>query len=184
MTKIERATSADAEGLTEIQIRTFEGDNKLKPPGCSMEGPPGYNSVDWNAEWIEKTPYYKILFDDLIVGGLILFELGERHFELGRIWVDPDLQNQGIGQQAVRLMFGAFPEVRKWTLGTPSWAIRNQHFYEKMGFVRVRETELDPGLGWSGIEYEKNCKVRARVRRPDQQSRNQYLPNLAHRIKE
>lgn len=48
-----------------------EDDNKLKPPGCSMEGPPGYDSVDWNAGWIEKTPYYKILFDGQIVGGII-----------------------------------------------------------------------------------------------------------------
>jgi GNAT superfamily N-acetyltransferase len=68
--------------------------------------------------------------------------------------VDPDFQNRGIGQQAVRQMFDAFPEARKWILGTPSWAIRNQHFYEKMGFVKIRETEIDPNLGWAGVEYE------------------------------
>ena len=157
MVRIERATTEDAERLTEIQTRTFEDDNKRKPPGCCMEGPPGYNSVDWNAEWMEKTPYYKILFKDQTVGGLIVFDMGEGHYELGRIWVDPDFQNQGIGQQAVQLIFRAFPEAAKWTVGTPSWAIRNQHFYEKMGFVKVRETEVDPNLGWSGIEYEKNC---------------------------
>jgi len=156
MVKIEKATTKDAERLTDIQTRTFEDDNKLKPPGCSMEGPPGYDSVDWNAEWIAKTPYYKILFDDQIVGGIIVFELGEGLYELGRIYVDPDFQNRGIGQQAVRQMFGAFPEAEKWILGMPSWAIRNQYFYEKMGCVRVRGTEVDPYLGWSGIEYEKN----------------------------
>jgi RimJ/RimL family protein N-acetyltransferase len=155
--KIEKATSRDATRLTEIQTRTFDEDSKLKPPGCSMEGPPGYDSVDWNAEWIARTPYYKILFDDQIVGGIIVFELGEKHSELGRIWVAPDFQNRGISQQAMRQMFEAFPEARKWVLGTPSWAIRNQHFYEKMGFVKVGETEVDSHLGWSGIEYERNC---------------------------
>ena len=154
MIDIKEATLEDAAWLTEIQTRTFQDDNKLKPPGCIMGGPPGYDSVDWNAGWIEKTPYYKILFDDQIVGGIIVFELAEKHYELGRIWVDPDFQNRGIGQQAVRQMLEAFPEAKKWILGTPSWAIRNQHFYEKMGFVRVRETEVDPNLGWSGIEYE------------------------------
>ncbi len=157
MTTIERATREDAEEVTEIQARTFEDDNKLKPPGCSMEGPPGYNSVSWNAEWIAKTPYYKIVCDGQIVGGIIIFDRGTGCYELGRIYVDPDLQNQGIGQQAVRQMFKSFPGARKWTLGTPSWAIRNQHFYEKMGFVQVRETEVDPDLGWSGVEYEKHC---------------------------
>jgi ribosomal protein S18 acetylase RimI-like enzyme len=157
MVRIERATTEDAQELTNIQRRTFEDDNELKPPGCSMEGPPGYNSVGWNAEWIEKTPYYKILFQDRIVGGLIVFEMGEGHYELGRIYVDPDVQDRGIGQRAVELMFKAFPGVTKWTVGTPGWAIRNQHFYEKLGFVKVRETAVDPDLGWSGVEYEMHC---------------------------
>jgi RimJ/RimL family protein N-acetyltransferase len=122
-----------------------------------MEGPPGFDSVAWNAEWIERTPYYKVLLDGRIVGGIIVFAMGEGHYELGRIYVDPDVQNRGVGQEAMRLMFEAFPEARKWTVGTPSWAVRNQHVYEKMGFVRVRETAVDPQLGWSGIEYEKRC---------------------------
>jgi RimJ/RimL family protein N-acetyltransferase len=152
---IARATTADAAILTAIQTRTFADDNRQKPPGCSMEGPPGHDSVEWNSEWIEKTPYYKILVDGQIVGGIIVFEMGPGHCELGRIFVDPTFQNRGVGQQAVRLMFDRFQAVEKWTLGTPSWATRNQHFYEKMGFVRVRETEIDPALGWSGVEYER-----------------------------
>jgi len=111
-----------------------------------MGGPPGYDSVDWNADWIAKTPYYKILCDGQIVGEIIVFDIGRGHYELGRIYIDPDVQNRGIGQQAVKQMFEAFPEAVKWTLGTPSWAIRNRHFYEKMGFVKVRETEVDPNL--------------------------------------
>ena len=157
MVELKKAEKRDVEALTETQIRTFVDDNKLKPPNCSMEGPPGYNSVKWNAHWIENTPYYKILSNGQIVGGLILFDMGEGHFEVGRIWVAPEFQNQGIGQAAMKTMFNLHPDVKKWTLGTPSWAIRNQHFYEKMGFVRLWETEVDPKLGWSGIEYELIC---------------------------
>jgi ribosomal protein S18 acetylase RimI-like enzyme len=158
MIKIEKANREDAEKLTQIQKRTFNDDNKLKPPECSMEGPPGSDSVKWNLNLIGKTSYYKILAGDQIVGGLIVFDMGENQYELGRIWVDPDLQNQGIGQQAIKLMFSHFPDARKWILGTHSWAIRNQHFYEKMGYVKIRETEVEPVLGWSGIEYELICE--------------------------
>jgi ribosomal protein S18 acetylase RimI-like enzyme len=154
MVELRQAQLKDLEALTEIQIRTFIDDNKHKPPGCSLAGPPGYNSLRWNAHWIQHTPYYKILSAGKIVGGLILFDLGDDHFEVGRIWVDPELQNQGIGQVAMQAMFELHPDVRKWTLGTPSWATRNQHFYEKLGFIKIRETEVDPDLGWSGIEYE------------------------------
>ncbi len=83
--------------------------------------------------------------------------MGHNHFEVGRIWIDPDYQNRGIGQAAMRAMFRLHPEVRLWTLGTPSWAVRNQHFYEELGFIQVRETDIDPDLGWSGIEYELVC---------------------------
>ena len=154
MVELKNASKNDVEILTEIQVRTFVDDNKLKPPGSCMAGPPGYDAVDWNAQWVEKTPYYKILYCGQIVGGLILFDLGGGQFEVGRIWVDPAYQNKGIGQAALREMFSLHPDVEKWTLGTPSWAHRNQHVYEKIGFVKIRETEVDPNLGWSGLEYE------------------------------
>jgi len=156
MVRIQRACVEEAEVLTAIQKRTFHDDNKLKPPGCSMEGPPGYDSVEWNAQCIRRTLYYKITLGAQIVGGLIVFDLGEGCYELGRIWVAPERQDRGIGQRALELLFAAFPDAEKWTVGTPGWALRNQHLYEKMGFVKVRETETNPLLGWAGIEYEKD----------------------------
>jgi len=153
MIEIKKARKKDIAPLIKTQIRTFTDDNKLKPPGSCMDGPPGFDSVDWNSNWIGKTPYYKILLRGQIVGGLILFDHVE-HYEVGRIWIDPEYQNQGIGQKVMAKMFEEYPEVKLWKLGTPSWAVRNQHFYEKAGFVKIRETEMDPYLGWSGIEYE------------------------------
>lgn len=63
-------------------------------------------------------------------------------------------QNQGIGQEALKLMFEKHSDVHKWTLGTPNWAVRNHHFYERVGFKKVLETEVSPELGWSSFEYE------------------------------
>jgi RimJ/RimL family protein N-acetyltransferase len=157
MIEIKIAKKEDVERLTETQVRAFVDDNKFKPPGSSLEGPPGYDSVDWNSHWVENTPYYKIEYDGQVVGGLILFDQGGSQFEVGRIWVDPAHQNKGIGQAALRAMFSLHPDVEKWTLGTPSWAHRSQHVYEKVGFVNLRETEVDPNHGWSGFEYELVC---------------------------
>lgn len=120
-------------------------------------GAPGYDSMKWKVHWIQSTPFYKILFNRQIVGGLILFDMGGDHFEVGRIWVDTEHQNQGIVQAAMQAMFSLHPDVKKWTLGTLSWTIRNRHFYQKMGLVNIRETEIDLILGWSEIEYELIC---------------------------
>lgn len=151
MIEIQRATADDAAELTAIQARTFRDDNKRKPPGCSLEGPPGYDSVEWNAARMAETPYFKIVSGARLVGGIIVFDMGHGHYELGRIYVDPPFQDRGIGQAAMRQLFDAFPKARKWTLGTPSWAVRNQHFYKELGFVVVRETRSTPT--WAGREW-------------------------------
>jgi len=83
-----------------------------------------------------------------------LFVIDKDHYEVGRIWIDPDSQNLGIGQESMAKMFKHHPEVKRWIVGTPDWALRNQHFYEKVGFRRVGKTEVDPDLGWGGIDYE------------------------------
>jgi len=149
-----KAQESDSEILTEIQIRTFLDDNQRKPPGCSLEGPPGYDSEEWNRSWINRTPYYKILYKRKAIGGIILFEIDKDEYEVGRIWIDPAYQNMGLGQESMARMFELHPDIKRWVLGTPDWAVRNQHFYVKVGFRKIGETSVDPVLGWGGINYE------------------------------
>ena len=160
MVTISLATKEDLQQLVSTCIRAFHADVLFTPPEIPPQGPPGYDSPEWNLNQIEQTIYYAIRKDRGVIGGIILFDM-DRYadqkgvFNIGRIWVDPYYQNQGIGQEAMSQMFSTHPEVKKWRLGTPSFAGRNQHFYEKMGFLKIVETEVDPQLGWGSIEYEK-----------------------------
>lgn len=155
MVRIRRANKADAEKLTEIQRYTFRHDNERKPLGCVLEGPHGHDSVAWNKQMIRDAYYYVIEYDGRVIGGVIVFAGRTAHCELGRIYVDPSVQNRGIGQQAMRLVFNEFPQDTLWTVGTPEWAFSNHRFYESIGFHKVRETPVDPDLGWAGFEYER-----------------------------
>jgi GNAT superfamily N-acetyltransferase len=83
--------------------------------------------------------YYTIVLGEEIVGGLIVFRKAPREYELGRIFVDPDFQNRGIGAQAFEFLWQEFPLARRWTLGTPAWNRRTRHFYRKVGFDEVGE---------------------------------------------
>jgi GNAT superfamily N-acetyltransferase len=68
------------------------------------------------------------------------------------IFLAPDYQGRGIGSQALRFLAAAYPLARRWTLDTPVYALRNQHFYEKFGYVKVGQTsDGDTPL----IAYEK-----------------------------
>jgi ribosomal protein S18 acetylase RimI-like enzyme len=140
MIRFEKAMPADASALTAVQVRAFDHDVK-RYPDAPAGGPPGYDDVGWQLERMARAHYFKIVdgAQEAIVGGAIVFQAGPGHCELGRIWIDPDHQGRGIGGKALRFLEQAFPDASVWTLDTPAWAIRNQAFYERHGYRKVRE---------------------------------------------
>jgi GNAT superfamily N-acetyltransferase len=132
------ATLADAEALLDVQIRSFHDDARIYPelePG----GPPGYDSLEALQKLILERPFYKIVQAGRIIGEIILEDMGEGHYYLDTLVVDPDYHNQGVGTQAMHFLEATYP-ARKWTLYTPIYSTRNHHFYEKFGYVKVGES--------------------------------------------
>lgn len=137
---IERATAADAEALVQVQIAAFHHDSVLYPE-VALGGPPGFESVEHMLESIERHACYKILHEGRPIGVLVVFEPDDERTHLDVIAIDPAYHNRGIGTRAMGFIERAHPAAR-YTLDTPSWALRNQHFYEKLGYVKVGETAL------------------------------------------
>jgi len=121
--------------LARISERAFHSDIHCGAPGIG--GPPGYNSEGWQRQTMRIGDYFKIIVGDQIVGGVIVLRKRPREYELGRIFVDPDHQNQGVGTQAFEFLWQEYPLAKKWTLGTPAWNQRTRHFYKKVGFVEI-----------------------------------------------
>jgi len=139
--RIERATPADAPALLRAQIRAFEHD-ALIYPGVAVGGPPGYDSLDVLLAHIQTDDTYKIEADGHIVGGMVIFDRGEGRCHLDVIFIDPDYHDRGIGTRAMHYLDEHYA-ARLWTLDTPTWAVRNQHFYEKLGFIKVGEVQYE-----------------------------------------
>jgi RimJ/RimL family protein N-acetyltransferase len=154
MPRFEKARPADARTLAMVCGRAFDNDILYGAPGKG--GPPGYKSELWQVRMMSRGQYYKIVqpeSGDRIIGGLIVFQNAFGDCELGRIFIEPEYQNQGIGTQAIAFLETTFPDARRWTLGTPRWNLRTQHFYEKVGYVKIG-TE-----GRDGIRYEKRMRT-------------------------
>jgi GNAT superfamily N-acetyltransferase len=151
-----RAMPKDADKLALASKSAFENDIHYGAPSPDGRGggPPGYQSPSWQRRMMRAGQYYKILVDNQIMGGLIVLPGAIREYQVGRIFIHSDFQNQGIGTQAMDFMFGEFPLAKTWTLGTPAWNQRTRHFYEKVGFEQV-ETRYDPQAGWDGILYRR-----------------------------
>lgn len=156
MVSFVRAKSSDAEKLARASRGAFENDIHYGAPvrDGGVGGPPGYESPDWQRRMMRKGWYYKITVDNQIVGGFIVFPGAVREYYLGRIFIRPDFQNQGIGTRAMDFMFGQFPLAKNWVLETPAWNQRTRHFYEKLGFQQT-DIRYDRQAGWDSVIYRR-----------------------------
>jgi ribosomal protein S18 acetylase RimI-like enzyme len=146
----EQAASADAEDLVRVQVAAFHDDARLYP-GVGLGGPDGYDSVEAMLAKIARDEVHKVSLDGEIVGAITVVDQGTGHFHLDVLTIDPAHHNKGIGSEAMAFIERTFPAT-VWTLDTPTFATRNQHFYERLGFVKVGETVF-PDI--TLIQYEK-----------------------------
>lgn len=110
-------------------------------------GPSGYDDIDLQRENITKYATYKMVLDDKIIGGMSCRELEDGIFWLGGIYIDSQHQNMGIGAKAITFLEKEFPQAKRWRLDTPYKSYRNHHFYEKMGYKKIGETEPKEDMG-------------------------------------
>ena len=153
---IKKAKIEDAKILTEIQEMTFNDDTQ-KHLKIKKGGPCGYNSEDYQINMIKEYAYYKIIINDLIVGGFILSKINKNNVHVNRIYIHPEYQNKGIGKIAFEYMEKNYPDIVKWTLDTPEWAIRNIYFYESLDYREVKREYIKEG-GFNLVFYEKLIK--------------------------
>ena len=152
MIEFEKATEADAAALTRVQVVAFE--SQLPPELADAGGPEGYDSVAWQVKAMREMPYYKIVRDGEIVGGVVLEVPEPDHAHVERVFLHPDHHGQGIGTRTFAWLEAAHPQITLWTLRTPAFNTRNQRFYERLGYRRTGgQVEILPGFAL--LEYEK-----------------------------
>ena len=145
------AVEGDAERLAEISKRAFDSDVDVGAPGPG--GPPGYDSPEFHVRVMRYFDCYNILLDDEMVGGLMVAPNSQEHHVIERVFVDPEHHNSGIATRATEMLWDLYPGVKLWTLGTPEWNARTEHFYEKLSFVQVGWDRGDPK--WRDRWYER-----------------------------
>lgn len=134
------AREEDLATLTEICVRAFHTDIEHGAP--EVGGPPGYDSVDHQRSMLNKAEeYVKIMQEGNIIGGFVVYQPKEGTYYLCQLFLDPRSYGQGIGFQAMGLMFARYPLAKVWKTDTPGWNTRTVPFYKKVGFQVTGEDE-------------------------------------------
>ena len=134
--KLLKAGSADAVTLVGISKHAFDSD--VEVGASELCGPPGYKSLPFYTKMARMNCLYKLVDDNgLTVGGAVLF-VKDNEMNVGRIFVSPEHFRKGYGVFMMEQIETMFPEVQIFTLDTPSWNVRTNAFYKKLGYVEVR----------------------------------------------
>jgi GNAT superfamily N-acetyltransferase len=135
MIRIERALVDDIEKLRQVGVQAFAEDTERY--GAS---PAGIDLIENHRTWIETYHYYKILLEEVIVGGMLVMPADDA-YELEALFITPKFQSQGIGSRAMTFLEEAYPNAKKWGLCTAYLNDSIRRFYEKRGYEKVGQTK-------------------------------------------
>lgn len=151
--EIKRTKEIEAQRLLEIQKEAFAEDLKRYQ---DYDTNPVNEPIERLLKKIEIFLYYTIWIDDEIIGGIDIRDLKDERYRLNRIYLSNKYQNKGFGTRIMDLIEKEFPLATEWSLDTPHLNIRNQHFYEKLGYEKVGEHQINNKLIL--IDYVKTTK--------------------------
>jgi len=134
-----RATDIDAERLLEIQKEVFVPIyEKYQDHGTS----PVNQSMERFLKRFDMGDYYKILYQNTLVGSVFVYEKEPGTMRLHIINILRKYQNKGIAQEVMSRLEGMYPQAESWELDTIQTERRNCYLYEKMGYVQSGEVRV------------------------------------------
>lgn len=126
--------------LTKIMERAFDEDTRIHL-GEEKGGPDGYDDGNFLRKWglHKDAASYCILLKEQLIGGVILWINEDNNNFLGKIFIDPVYENQGLGTKVWNMIEKLYPDTKTWNTETPIFSSRNHNFYvNKCGFHIVK----------------------------------------------
>ncbi|MFC6455482.1 GNAT family N-acetyltransferase [Paenibacillus vulneris] len=133
-TQIERAFISDAEKILLLQKAAYRSEAELYND-YSIE--PLVQTLEQLQEQFEDHVVLKAVVSDTIIGSVRAIEQDGTCY-IGKLLVDPNHQNKGVGKKLMYAIEGCFPNSR-YELFTGSKSEKNIALYEKLGYKAFKE---------------------------------------------
>jgi ribosomal protein S18 acetylase RimI-like enzyme len=138
--QFEPATSKDAEDILRIQKLAFQSEAEIHN---NFNIPPLIQSLDSVYNDFSSFEFYKALYGGKIVGTIKIQLLDKHKLWIGRLVVDPEYQNRGIGKFMMSEIESRYKFVKIFELFTGEKSARNIKFYKALGY-RITEYFHEP----------------------------------------
>lgn len=151
---LKMANLEEAEELLNLQKMIFKPlFNKYE----DHETSPVFEELDNFKERIKKNDYYKIVYNNKIIGGVNVGLIEPGKMKLRIINILEEYQNKKIGQEVLRRLEIMYPEASSWELTTILNEKRNCRFYEKMGYSKTIKKIVNPKM--TLVLYKKESYI-------------------------
>ena len=130
----------DIENIVEMSKCAFLTD--INVGGNKGDCPPDYDSLAWHKQMADEGHLYKAIFDNKMVGAAVLFiDENSKSLYVGRIFIDSNFHKKGYGIKLMESIETYFPHIQQIDLDTPSWNVRTNSFYQKIGYTILKEED-------------------------------------------
>lgn len=135
---VELADVADAQEILELQKLAYRSEAALYDDYAI---PPLTQTLEQMREDFQRQVVFKATLSGRIVGSVRGY-LQEGTCYIGRLIVQPELQNRGIGTSLMRTIEDHFAEAWRYELFTGDRSQRNLYLYGKLGYRILRAERL------------------------------------------
>ncbi len=138
--QLEPFSHADIPALTRLMQAAFDADQPTQGT-FDAQCLECYHCADLLERWpggCLDADGYKVLVDEQLIGGAVVWHFSEQRHVLGLLFIDPAYQHSGAGSTVWRMLEARYPETAGWQVATPAWSARSLRFYTaQCGFYQV-----------------------------------------------
>ncbi len=134
-----KAVWEDCPGIHAMQIQAFRS---LLDKYQDCDFSPGAEKLERTQRRFREpiTDFWLIQLDGQRIGAIRVCSFGEL-CKLKQIFVLPEYQGKGYGQEAIRQVEALYPQAARWELDTILQEAKLRHLYEKMGYRSTGRTQ-------------------------------------------
>ena len=139
---ITKAEEADLLAILELQYQAYQSEALLYE---DYNIPPLKQTLAEIEKEYEEWTIYKAMINGNIIGSVRTMIKNETCF-IGKLMVQPDYQNQGIGAKLMRTVEESLRNIKKIELFTGDKSTKNIYFYKKLGFNEFKTEKVNDNL--------------------------------------
>jgi len=151
---IERAVIIDMEEILALQKLAYRSEAEIYN---DFSIPPLLQTLEEIKEEFRDQVFLKAIVNGKIIGSVRAYQNEEACY-IGKLIIEPESQNQGIGTRLLYEIEGAFKLSKRYKLFTGHKSVKNICLYQKAGYKVYKQEKITDNINFVYLEKINHCE--------------------------